>query len=223
MNRLTRLALASLAGLASLTWVATSLSADDQPASAKPGQAAPDTKADDGFATVFNGKDLTGWVVTGDAKVAVEDGKLVLVDGNGFVRLEKVYGDFVFELEWKNRKPEKSDSGIYFRCTDPAAGQRWPDRYQINLLAGQEGSLVGSMTGKARNLAKAGEWNKLRMSVVGDVLEVEINGQPAYKVNSIKVPTGFVGLQCEVPGGGQFEFRNLRLKAITPPTDAPKK
>lgn len=217
---MTRFARFALAGLAALASAVSPLHADEKPAAKTP---TADAKADDGFTSVFNGKDLTGWVVTGDAKVAVEDGKLVLLDGNGFVRLEKVYGDFVFELEWKNRKPEKSDSGIYFRCADPAAGQRWPDRYQINLLAGQEGSLVGSMTGKARNLAKAGEWNKLRMSVVGDALEVEINGQPAYKVNSIKVPTGFVGLQCEVPGGGQFEFRNLRMKALTPPADAAKK
>src|SRR5688572_24526362 len=89
--------------------------------------------ADDGFVPLFDGRTLNGWVVT-NCKAAVEGGNLVILEGNGMVRADKVYGDFILELEWKPRKAEKWDSGVYFRAPPPRRGQPWPDRYQVNLL-----------------------------------------------------------------------------------------
>ncbi len=185
-----------------------------------PPPAAAASPADDGFVPLFDGKSLEGWVVT-DCKAAVEDGKLVILEGNGFVRTEKRYGDFVLELEWKNRKPEKFDSGVFFRANLPAAGKPWPTNYQINLLDGQEGTLVYHKLGKAAGLAKAGEWNRMRLSATGATAVLEVNGKPAWKVEDLKNLDGHIGIQVEVPGGGQFEFRNIRVKALTLPTTAP--
>src|SRR5687768_4658955 len=57
-------------------------------------------KEKDGFETIFNGKDLTGWVVTG-CVTAIEDGVLTIKDGNGFIRYDKELTDFELEIEWK--------------------------------------------------------------------------------------------------------------------------
>src|SRR5688572_16984358 len=66
--------------------------------------AAPLPAADEGYATtLFNGSDLAGWHVT-DCEAAVEDGSLVLKSGNGLVRSDHRYGDFVLELDWRARK-----------------------------------------------------------------------------------------------------------------------
>src|SRR6187401_843434 len=96
------------------------------------------TLADDskpaGFRTsLFNGTDLDGWHVTG-CKAAVENGNLVIREGDGFVRTDHRYTDFILELDWKARRAEKYDSGIYFRAELPEAGKPWPKQYQINLL-----------------------------------------------------------------------------------------
>ena len=49
-------------------------------------------------------------------------------------------------------------------------------RFVEALLQGQEGSLVGHKQGKAVGLAKAGEWNKLRLTVIGKTAEAAVNG-----------------------------------------------
>ena len=176
--------------------------------------------AGDGLVSVFDGKTLDGWVVTG-CKAGVEEGSLVLQDGLGFVRLDKRYGDFVLDVEWKNRKADKYDSGIYFRAGETRGKNPWPDKYQINLQNCQEGNVVGSRTAKSAGLVKPGEWNRFKLTVIGATAELEINGKPAWKAENISPETGYVGFQCEVPNGGQFEFRNIKIKALTPPTPAP--
>src|SRR6185369_14648748 len=88
---------------------------------------------EDGFReSLFNGKKLDGWIVTG-CDVGVENGLLVLKSGEGLVRSVQRYGDFVLEVDWKARKASEYDSGIYIRAELPIKKRNWPDRYQINL------------------------------------------------------------------------------------------
>jgi hypothetical protein len=99
--------------------------------SARP-SAADDKPKDEGFTPIFNGKDLTGWMVsakTGHSRVSkntsggkwvVEDGALVGsqdVPGNGGIIItEKEYGDFEVALEMNN--DFGPDSGLFLRSTD---------------------------------------------------------------------------------------------------------
>jgi hypothetical protein len=171
--------------------------------------------AQDHTFNMFNGKDLSGWDVT-NCNVDVKDGALVLVEGNGFVRSDLKYGDFVLELDWRARKPEKYDSGIYVRSEFPSSkkGRNWPDRYQINLGEGQEGNLVGQPSATSKGLIKHGEWNHFKITAIGPKLSLEINGKPAWTFDDVQEKTGYIGLQCETPVGGQFEFKNIRLTEL---------
>jgi hypothetical protein len=164
---------------------------------------------------LFNGKNLDGWVVTG-CEASVEDGALVLKAGNGLVRSEHAFGDFVLELEWRARNKERWDSGIFFRCEEPPKGQPWPRRYQANLSKGREGD-VGGLSGASggSRFVRAGEWNRFKLTVTGRKAELEMNGKPAWKAEGLEVPHGYVGLQAEVPSGGQFEFRNIRITELS--------
>jgi len=47
--------------------------------------------------------------------------------------------------------------------------------------------------------------------VIGEQVTLVINGQPAYSVGGLTIPTGYIGLQVEVPKGGQFHVRNIRM------------
>jgi hypothetical protein len=180
-----------------------------------------EAKPADGFVPLFNGKDLGGWVVTG-CKAAVENGNLVILEGDGLIRTEKQYGDYVLELDWKNRKAEKYDSGIYFRSDLPRAGQRWPDKYQINLQQGAEGSIVGKRDARVKDMAKPGEWNHFKLTCKADKATLEINGKEAWDVEGIDPAVGYIGIQVEVTGGGQFEFKDIKVKAMTPPVEGKK-
>src|SRR5688500_554394 len=91
---------------------------------------------------LFNGKDLAGWHAV-HCEAAVEDGALVITGGDGLLRADHRFADFVLELDWRPRKADQYDSGIYFRCEEPAEGKKYPDKYQINLKEGDEGNLIG--------------------------------------------------------------------------------
>jgi hypothetical protein len=164
---------------------------------------------------LFNGKDLAGWDIT-NCKVAVEDGALVLAAGNGFVRSNLKYGDFVLELDWRARQASKYDSGIYVRSEFPSKqrSRNWPDRYQINLKEGEEGNLVGVPSAVSKGLVKPGEWNHFKITAVGPKLSLEINGKPAWTFEGLKDTTGYIGFQSETPIGGQFEFKNVKLTEL---------
>lgn len=163
--------------------------------------------------SLFNGENLHGWHVTG-CETQVDDGKLIITGGDGFVRTDHQYRDFVLELSWKPLRDEKWDSGIYIRCDLPPEGRPWPKQYQINLLEGDEGNLIGFPNGRSKGLVKAGEWNQMKLTVIGDTASMEINGQPAWKTAGLEQALGYIGIQCEVPGGGQFAFEDIAVTEL---------
>src|SRR5438046_3129378 len=65
--------------------------------------------------SLFDGETLQGWTVHNDAQIAVEEKLLVLKAGNGWLRSDLTYGDFVLHIEWKALKEADYDSGIYIR------------------------------------------------------------------------------------------------------------
>jgi hypothetical protein len=158
----------------------------------------------------FDGTSLHGWVVENDCEITVDDGCILLKSGDGWLRSHHTCRDFALHVEWKAEKAADYDAGIYIRT--PGEGKPFPKNgYQVNLLQGKEGN-IGNLPGAASTgLVKPGEWNSFDITVVGDTVALVINGKPAYKVGGLKNASGYIGLQCEVPKGGQFRFRNFRL------------
>src|SRR5512146_2293690 len=76
------------------------------------------------WVSLFNGKDLTGWVPVHDVTFAVTNGDLRLVKGMGWLRTQKEYKDFVLEFETRPLE-ERFDSGIFIRAG--LEGKPWPD------------------------------------------------------------------------------------------------
>jgi hypothetical protein len=194
---------------------ATILSAALLPATAARGaEPAEQAEQADGYTlSLFDGKSLDGWTVTG-CEAVVEDGAILIKDGNGLVRTNHRYADFTLDLEWKALRAEKYDSGIYFRAKLPPEGKPWPQRYQANLLQGKEGVVGGLKDSVPSSLIKPGDWNRFRLTVVGSTAAMEINGQPAWKADGIEDAAGYIALQAEVPGGGQFLFRNIQITEL---------
>ena len=163
--------------------------------------------------SLFDGKTLDGWdVLTCEAEV--KDNVILLKAGNGLVQTKKHFGDFVLEYEWKALKPDGWDSGVYFRYGAVPKGRPWPDQYQVNLRKGMEGDLVGFENGKNKVPIKIGEWNRFELTVKGTVASLKVNGKPAWSADGIKTPKGFIALQAEIPGGGQFLFRRIRITEL---------
>ena len=169
-------------------------------------------KADDRSVSLFDGKTLDGWKVE-NCEATVQDGCIFLKAGNGWVRTDRQYKDFVLDIDWKAVKDQKYDSGVYIRAVPPKAKQSWPARNQVNLRQDLCGNIKEIKEAVARvDLIRQGQWNHFRLTVVGKTAILEINGQQAWKLGDMKPSEGYIGLQCEVPAGGQFYFRNMRIR-----------
>ena len=90
-------------------------------------------KKEDNWTSLFNGKDLTGFTqLNGKAKYTVENGEIVgrtvFGEPNSFLATEKLYGDFVLELDLKMFTD--MNSGIQFRSitSNDGANNKVPDR-----------------------------------------------------------------------------------------------
>jgi hypothetical protein len=163
--------------------------------------------------SLFDGQTLHGWTAEHGCEAAIENGLLVLKAGNGWLRSNHTYTDFILHVEWRALKASNYDAGIFIR-TRPE-GKPFPSNgYQVNLFDGNEGN-IGNLPGAASSgLIKRGDWNAFEITVVGATVSLSINGKRAYEVGGIKQASGYIGLQCEVPNGGQFEFRNLQITEL---------
>ena len=162
---------------------------------------------------LFDGKTLDGWTAENEAAAEVQDGMLLLKAGDGWLRSDHTYGDFILHVEWKALKADQYDAGIYLRAG--REGKPFPKRgYQINLKQGQEGTLIGNKAGKVSGMIKPGQWNAFDITAKGEQVTLEINGKQAYQTDGLKFPRGYVGIQVEVPLGGQFLLRNLKITEL---------
>lgn len=161
---------------------------------------------------LFNGKDLSGWVVMNKAEWTVEEGLLTLTGkgGNGWLRTEKMHKDFELSIEWKTTA-EKYDSGIFFRALEK--GDPWPKvGTQINLLKGREGEGAGLKDAGAKvDLIKPGDWNLFVIRVQGRSIKLSVNGKEAWATEATTPAEGYIGLQAE---GVRFQFRNIKLTTL---------
>ena len=85
---------------------------------------------------LFDGKTLSGWTAENGCKAEVDDGEIHLLEGNGWLRSDHQYGDFLMHVEWRAEKASKYDAGIYIRTR--VGGAPFPrEGYQLNLAEGR--------------------------------------------------------------------------------------
>ncbi|MBE7499158.1 MAG: DUF1080 domain-containing protein [Verrucomicrobiales bacterium] len=162
--------------------------------------------------SLFNGKDLTGWVKVHDIECEVKDGNLRILKGMGWLRTERRFRDFVLEFEWR-ALDEKYDSGVFFRAG--LDGKPWPDQsYQVNLRYDMLGGLVKRFTPVVpaeTPRMPLNQWVKFRLEVKGSHVALDVDGERAWETDKVEAGEGFLGIQIE---DRRFDFRNLRVREL---------
>jgi hypothetical protein len=175
---------------------------------------AADAKDQGEWHTLFNGKDLSGWVPMNEVAFTATNGIIHMAKGAGWLRTERQYTNCVFEAEWRALETNYN-SGFYLRAR--LDGKPFPtDGWQVNLKANALGSLVkGSTTVLPTSTAMRplNQWFKFRMEVRGRKLTLDADGQRVWEFNEIDADHGYLGLQSE---GMAFDFRNLRVQELPP-------
>ena len=173
---------------------------------------------EDGFSSLFNGKDLSGWVIENKGKFSVKNGAIFLDRGAGWLRSEKTYQDFELRLDFRFVS-KGADSGIFLRASKE--GSNWPAKnYQVQTMDNESIAAVYAtaldrvkMKRDADVMRKVrktgGEWQSYVITVKGDHAEVQLNGALITIADGLTVQPGHIGLQGE---GGQLEFKNIRIR-----------
>ena len=183
---------------------------------------------------LFDGKTLDGWVQrNGKASYTVEDGTIVgttvLNTPNSFLCTEKMYTDFILELEFLVEPG--MNSGIQIRSNSFKHYKNYRVHgYQIEIDTSSR-AWSGGIYDEARrgwlfNLEnkpeaqkafKQNQWNHYRIEAIGDHIRTWVNGVPVADLTDDVTSTGFIALQVHgsKTAGRKIKWRNIRIQDLS--------
>ena len=187
----------------------------------------------EGFVSLFNGKDLTGWIgaIRG---YDVENGVLYCKpEIGGKLLTAKEYDNFILRFEFLVR--ENGNNGLGIRC--PVEGDAAYNGMELQILddSGSQytklqpyqyhGSIYGVVPCKRGAQKKVGEWNFQEVRAIGSRITVILNGEvitdadlkditetmdhrPHPGLHNAKGHIGWLG------HGHRVDWRNIRIKEV---------
>ena len=175
--------------------------------------------------SLFNGSDLEGWNIHGTEKWYVEEGVLVCESGPeekyGYLSTDKFYDDFILSLEFKQEA--NGNSGIFFRSTlNGTKISGWqvevapPNHHTGGIYESYGRGWLIKPDAKKDNALKMGEWNKMKIRVVGDKVTTWLNGKKMVYLSDekIKAGKGAIAIQIHDGGGIKVMWREINLKTL---------
>ena len=175
--------------------------------------------------SLFNGKNLEGWNIHGTELWYVDQGLLVCESGPdkayGYLSTTKYYDDFELTLEFKQEA--NGNSGVFIRSTvEGTKVSGWqvevapPGNYSGGVYESYgRGWLIKPAKEKDKAL-KMGEWNQMRIRVVGNQIETWLNGTEMISLNDEKIGQGkgSIALQIHDGGGIKMRWKNLQVNSL---------
>jgi len=174
---------------------------------------------------LFNGEDLSGWIKYGNEMWYVEDSLLVCESGPeeqyGYLATEMYYKDFDLSVDFK--QVSDGNSGIFFRSV--FKGTRVAG-WQVEVAPkGHDSGGIYESYGRGwlnqipdekENILKEGEWNTMRVKVVGCEVTTWLNGQEMTHLDDplIGKANGRIALQIHDGGGIKVLWKNLVVKPL---------
>ncbi len=170
---------------------------------------------------VFNGKNLSGWVVPNPnyENWTVSNGILHVKSSDdrkgSILWTEKEYEDFIVEAEYKNIDGIV-DSGIFLRSEK--------DQIQIGISGSLKRDLTGSpyipgksypVEAKIDNVLNKDDWNTLKVKVQGKSYTVWLNGKEVMNYTSEDmVEKGPIGIQLHPGNNMSIDYRTIKVAEL---------
>lgn len=177
--------------------------------------------------SLFNGEDLSGWNVHGTEKWYVENGILVCESGPdeeyGYLATNEEFKDFELELDFK--QVADGNSGVFFRSSlngTKIGGWQVEIAPPGNNTGGiyesyVKGDWLAEIPEEKEDILKPGDWNHLRVRVIGDRVSTWLNGQEMADVTNELIggePEGVLALQIHSGGGIKVLWKNIIIEEI---------
>lgn len=173
------------------------------------------------WVSLFNGKDLAGWIVRGDAAWKVINGVIIGQNGRGHLYATPVVENFEVKGEFRITDQGKgANSGLYVRANEPEDNPNgFPRGYEAQICNNQEAHTgwlwkPGKPTGKATALlTKDGEWFNMKVRAIGDSINIWVKDQLVMSYSDSEYKKGKFAIQCHNPGM-MVEARNLYYRKL---------
>lgn len=186
---------------------------------------------------LFNGKDLTGWKMTGPGRFVVEDGLMKTEGGMGLLFYEKEkIGDAVLKVVFKTSGP-KDNSGVVIRLPEPPPDPWYGvhNGYEVQIDAGGDewhstGAIYSLSKVSSREQKGPGEWNTMEIEIRGPVTRITVNGKlvnefkegqpvPERKqwyepIRGPRPDSGYIGLQNH-DGNSTVYFKEISVRPLS--------
>lgn len=181
-----------------------------------------------GWVSLFNGKDLTGWVKVGNEKWEVEDGVIHgqgVTKEYGYLRTEKMYKDFELSLRFKAEA--SGNSGVFFRTEFEGDTPKVAHGLQFEIDRGINRHTCGVYgDGRAwvvwpapenETVIKPYDWNDMYMKVEGNRYICKLNGvlMVDFTDPAPRSFDGYIALQLHSGGEGNMKFKDIYVRDLT--------
>jgi hypothetical protein len=187
---------------------------------------------EEGYESIFNGKDLTGWRIHGEPQQwRVEDGIIKsesVGDAYSYLATEKEYKNFSIVAEFQGLAG--GNSGLFFHShlkgtnisgiqaeVQPPSGDKLGHSGCLYDSSGR-GWLIDpdSLTTEQEGAFKMDDWNTIRVDVKDHHIVTWINGVQIvdFQDDNPKHDSGAIALQIHSGGGVKVNWRNIRIKEL---------
>lgn len=176
-------------------------------------------------ASLFNGKDLSGWTIHGTEKWYVENGELVCESGPdmqyGYLSTDRFY--YNFELSVQFKLEANGNSGIFIRSgIEGTKISGWqvevapPGLHTGGIYESYGRGWLIQPKPEDEKMLKADDWNTMRILVYNNEVTSWLNGKEMvhFKDEIIGRGKGFIALQIHDGGGIKVRWKNMIIKEL---------
>ena len=181
------------------------------------------------WVSLFNGKDLSGWVEVGHEKWAVEDGTIhgiAQTDAYGYLRTDRTYTDFELGLRFKCEG--NGNSGLFFHVDfEPGTptvskGLQFEIDCTVNQHTGgvydNERQWIVWPAPNKETVVRQNDWNEMQVKVDGNRYTARLNGVEMIDHTDPKPSSvdGYIALQLHSGGAGNMRFKDIYVRDLEP-------
>ena len=181
--------------------------------------------SEEGFVSLFNGKDLSGWVSVGTPSFTVRENAIYATGAKphpSWLRTEKEYENFILRFSYKTTR--FYEGGILIHAPQDGPGERIGFKIHIRhdqhaLGSRSPGAIydVAAPDTIANHLPN--QWNRCEVLCDWPVLRVTMNGVVIHDIDMSKneilkyrMRRGYIGIQNI--GGSRTYFKDIEIKTL---------
>jgi len=196
----------------------------------------------DTWQPLFNGKNLDNWTTVNGASSTwtVRDEKIICSGKpTGVIRTNKMYENFVLELDWRHMKPNGNAGLFVWSDPIPAVGVPFTRAIEVQIMDGKEldwytthgdifsiwgasmvpddthpmGDHIQRCLPSERRSKPAPEWNHYTVTCIDGQINLSVNGAFVSGGYDVTPNKGYICLEAE---GTEAEFKNIQILELPP-------